>query len=117
MRDAGERAGAEVVQLYASDKVASVTRPVVRLVGFARVEPAPGESAKAGFDVPARLPAFTGRDGRRVVEPGEIGLSVRGSVAEPIAGRPVDLTGPVYEITGSERRLTAVSAEPGKDDR
>ncbi|MET7332021.1 hypothetical protein [Nonomuraea sp. NPDC005650] len=25
--------------------------------------------------------------------------------------------GPVYEITGSERRLTAVSVEPGKDER
>ncbi|MFI7638352.1 beta-glucosidase [Nonomuraea sp. NPDC049400] len=115
VRNTGERAGAEVVQVYASDKVASVTRPVAQLVGYARVELAPGESAKVGFDVPTRLLAFTGRDGRRVVEPGEIGLSVRRSVAEPIAEQSVELTGPLYEITGSERRLTAVSVEPGKD--
>ncbi|MEV1178661.1 fibronectin type III-like domain-contianing protein, partial [Nonomuraea sp. NPDC049784] len=116
VRNTGERAGAEVVQLYASDKVASVTRPLAQLVGYARVELAPGESAKVGFDVPARLLAFTGRDGRRVVEPGEIGLSVRRSVAEPIAEQSVELTGPLCEISGSERRLTAVSVEPGKDD-
>ena len=33
----GERAGSDVVQLYGRDEVASVTRPVAQLVGFARV--------------------------------------------------------------------------------
>ncbi|MCK2216304.1 glycoside hydrolase family 3 C-terminal domain-containing protein [Actinomadura sp. ATCC 31491] len=111
VRNAGDRRGAEVVQLYAADRVASVTRPVAQLVGYARVELGPGESARVGFEVPARLLAFTGRDGRRVVEPGEVGLSVRRSVADVVEERTVTLTGPVHEITGAEPRLTAVTVE------
>jgi beta-glucosidase len=80
-------------------------------VGYARVELAPGESARVGFDVPVRLLAFTGRDGRRIVEPGEVGVSVRRSVADVVAERTVTLTGPVREITGAGRRLTTVSID------
>ncbi|RVX41778.1 beta-glucosidase [Nonomuraea polychroma] len=111
VRNAGERRGAEVVQVYAADRVASVTRPVAQLVGYARVELDPGDSARVGFDVPVRLLAFTGRDGRRIVEPGEVGVSVRRSVADVVAERTVTLTGPVREITGAERRLTTVSID------
>ncbi|MFG1687259.1 glycoside hydrolase family 3 N-terminal domain-containing protein [Nonomuraea sp. NPDC049269] len=111
VRNAGDRAGAEIVQVYASDVVASVTRPVAQLVGYARVELDPGERASVGFEVPTRLLAFTGRDGRRVVEPGEVTVTVRRSVTEVVAERPVTLTGPVYEITGAERRLTTVDVQ------
>ncbi|MEV4174772.1 glycoside hydrolase family 3 N-terminal domain-containing protein [Nonomuraea sp. NPDC049709] len=111
VRNTGERAGAEVVQVYASDRIASVTRPLAQLVGYARVELAPGESARVAFDVPARLLSFTGRDGRRVVEPGEVGVSVRRSVADVVEERTVLVTGPVYAFTGDERRLTTVSVE------
>ncbi|MGP3964068.1 beta-glucosidase [Nonomuraea sp. 3N208] len=109
VRNDGERRGTEVVQVYAADRIASVTRPVAQLVGYARVELDPGERARAGFDVPVRLLAFTGRDGRRIVEPGEVGVSVRRSVADVVAERTVTLTGPVRQITGAERRLTTVS--------
>ena len=47
MRNAGERAGAEVVQLYLSDPVAPVTRPVTWLAGFARVDARAGRGARA----------------------------------------------------------------------
>ncbi|MGP3932912.1 beta-xylosidase/alpha-l-arabinosidase [Nonomuraea sp. KM88] len=114
VRNAGERAGAEVVQLYASDRIASVTRPLAQLVGYARVELDPGQCATVSFDVPARLLAFTGRDGRRVVEPGEVGVSVRRSAADVVAEASVLLTGPVHEVTGEERRLTTVSVEKGQ---
>lgn len=36
--NSSDRAGAEVVQLYLSDPVAQVTRPVTQLGGYARVE-------------------------------------------------------------------------------
>ncbi|MFC7109085.1 glycoside hydrolase family 3 C-terminal domain-containing protein [Nonomuraea rubra] len=111
VRNAGDRAGAEVVQVYATDRIASVTRPLAQLAGYARVELAPGAAARVTFDVPARLLSFTGRDGRRVVEPGEIGLSVRRSAADVVDELTVTLTGPVYAFTGSERRLTDVSIE------
>lgn len=42
VRNTGDRAGAEVVQLYLHDPVASVTRPDVRLIGYRRLELSPG---------------------------------------------------------------------------
>ncbi|CAM5374290.1 hypothetical protein SALBM311S_02635 [Streptomyces alboniger] len=47
IRNTGDRAGVEVVQLYLHDPVASVTRPDVRLVGYQRLELAPGEASPA----------------------------------------------------------------------
>ena len=49
VRNTGDRAGAEVVQLYLHDPVAQTTRPEVRLIGYARVALAPGESRKVSF--------------------------------------------------------------------
>ncbi|MBF8189594.1 glycoside hydrolase family 3 C-terminal domain-containing protein [Nonomuraea sp. K274] len=115
VRNTGDRAGAEVVQVYVTDPIASVTRPLAQLAGYVRVELGPGERATAGFDVPARLLAFTGRDGRRGVEPGEVIVSVRRSAADVVDERRVTLTGPVHEITGAERRLTAVSVERAQE--
>jgi beta-glucosidase len=92
----GERDGATVVQLYGSDPVAQVTRPVRQLVGYARVELAAGGAATVAFDLHADRFSFTGLDRRRIVEPGLIqlaaGLSVR------------DLTAPAsFEIIGGVR--------------
>ena len=75
VRNGGARPGAEVVQLYLHDPVASVVRPVQRLIGFARLELGPGEAADVSFTVHADLASFTGRDGRRIVEPGDLVLS------------------------------------------
>lgn len=72
--NSGERAGCEVVQLYLHDPVASVVRPVQRLIGFTKLMLEPGESRRVGVRVSAELASFTGRDGRRIVEPGELVL-------------------------------------------
>ena len=61
VRNTGDRAGTEVVQLYLHDPVAQTTRPVVRLIGYARVPLEPGEAARVTFTVPADLASFTGR--------------------------------------------------------
>ena len=55
VRNKGDRAGTEVVQLYLADPVAQVTRPVIELAGFARVPLEPGE-ADARHLHPARRP-------------------------------------------------------------
>ena len=68
------RPGTEVVQLYLHDPVAQVTRPVVRLIGYARVPLEPGESADVQFQVAADVTSFTGIAGARVVEPGALEL-------------------------------------------
>src|SRR4051812_46810927 len=111
VRNTGSRAGDEVVQLYLHDVIAQVTRPVKQLAGFARVPLEPGEAKDVRFRVHTDRTAFTGRDYRRVVEPGELEIMV-GSSAEdlPCRGRIV-LTGELRE-TGLDRVLiTPVEVE------
>ncbi|MEU2426155.1 glycoside hydrolase family 3 N-terminal domain-containing protein [Streptomyces sp. NPDC007851] len=95
VRNTGGRPGAEVVQLYLHDPVASVTRPDVRLIGYQRVELAPGESRRVTFHFHPDLSAFTDREGTRVVEPGALELRVAASSAEVRATVRLRLTGPV----------------------
>jgi beta-glucosidase len=45
VRNSGDRAGSDVVQLYLHDPVAQVVRPEMRLVGYTRVDLDAGESA------------------------------------------------------------------------
>ena len=53
-RPTARRAGAEVAQLYVTEPVASVGRPVKELRGFQKVSLAPGESRKVEFTLAAR---------------------------------------------------------------
>jgi len=76
VRNTGSRAGETVVQLYARDEEASVVRPVRRLVAFERVGLDVGEERTIELSAPVARLAFTGLDGRRVVEAGLVTLSV-----------------------------------------
>ncbi|MFF3064586.1 beta-glucosidase [Oerskovia sp. NPDC057915] len=98
VRNTGGRDGVEVVQLYAHDPVASVVRPVQRLVGYLRVPLAAGASARVSATVPADVLSFTGRDGRRIVEPGAIELRFGASSADVRLVAPVSLVGDVRVV-------------------
>ncbi|HLI59898.1 MAG TPA: glycoside hydrolase family 3 N-terminal domain-containing protein [Solirubrobacteraceae bacterium] len=89
----GVRAGAEVVQLYLHDPVATVVRPVNRLIAFAKLRLDPGERARVSFRVPADVSSFTGVDGRRRVEPGLLELRLGASSRDIRLRAPVALTG------------------------
>ncbi|WP_320779537.1 glycoside hydrolase family 3 N-terminal domain-containing protein [Streptomyces sp. CRN 30] len=104
VRNTGDRAGAEVVQLYLHDPVARVTRPDVRLIGYRRVELAPGEAARVTFRFHTDLSAFTDRTGRRVVEPGDLELRLAASSADVRHTARLRLTGP-ERVPGPDRRL------------
>jgi beta-xylosidase len=103
VRNAGSRAGTDVVQLYLHDPVASVVRPVQRLIGFARVSLEPGAAADVWFTVPADLASFTSRSGERIVEPGEIVLSVGRSSGDLVHAHTVRLEGPVRVVDHTRR--------------
>jgi beta-xylosidase len=106
VRNTGERAGSEVVQLYLHDPVAQVTRPRNRLIGYARVALEPGQAATVSFGVHADLSAFTGRSGRRIVEAGDLELRFGASSGDIRHTVPVRLVGPEREVD-HHRRLTA----------
>ncbi len=98
LRNAGEREGDEVVQLYVQDVVASVARPARQLAGFERVRLAKGEARRVeltlgpeqlGFwGASASASAHAGETSRSgfVVEPGEFRVWVGGSSVGGLAG-------------------------------
>lgn len=112
VRNVGERPGAEVVQLYLHDPVASVVRPVRQLLGYARVELAAGAGARVTFDVHLDRTSFTGRDLRRIVEPGRLELHLASSSHDVRLTTVLDVVGEVREV-GHDRVLsTPVTVEP-----
>jgi beta-glucosidase-like glycosyl hydrolase len=115
IRNSGQRGGSDLVQLYGRDLVASVTRPVAQLLGYARVELDPGEVAVVTFDVPTARLAFTNRDFDRVVEPGEVELWVGGSCADKQTRATVTLTGGDHRIGSEAPVLTGVTVERGRE--
>ncbi len=109
VRNTGDRAGADVVQLYARDVHASITRPVAQLVGYHRLELDGGEERIVEFDVPTARLAFTGRDGIRIVEPGRIELWVGPDCATRETSTTVELTGGVHAVTVADGRFVSVT--------
>jgi len=112
VENTGERAGADVVQLYASDPVASVTRPLTQLLGYARVELEAGQGAEVVFDVPTTRLAFSDRSMTRVVEPGALDLAIGTSCQDPVLTAAVELTGAVHRVTTADRRVVGVDVVP-----
>ncbi len=106
----GSRAGTEVVQLYLSDPVASVVRPVSWLAGFIRVGLEPGQRRRVTFGVHADRTAFTGRSGRRIVEPGEIGIGIGGASDRLALRGSLTLRGPVRAAGPDRVLVTDVAA-------
>lgn len=109
VRNTGERSGTDLVQLYARDVYASVTRPVAQLLGYARVELAAGEEAQVRFEVPAARLAFTGRSGDRIVEPGDVELWVGPDCASKETTSSLTLVGPVTAVTAASERVVRTS--------
>ncbi|ADX74788.1 beta-glucosidase [Pseudarthrobacter phenanthrenivorans] len=108
----GDRAGTELVQLYLHDPVASVVRPEQRLVGYARVPLEPGESARVAFTVPADVTSFTGRDGHRIVEPGDLELGFGASSGDIRLTATVSLTGETRPVDHTRRLHCGVKVTP-----
>ncbi|MEU6417421.1 glycoside hydrolase family 3 N-terminal domain-containing protein [Streptomyces spiralis] len=112
VRNTGGRSGAEVVQLYLHDPVASVVQPVQRLVGYTRLELEPGEARRVRVTVPSDLASFTGRDGRRIVEPGELEVRLAASSADPRLTAGVTLTGAERQVDHTRRLHATFTQEP-----
>ncbi len=84
VKNTGDVDGAEVVQIYFRDKVASVTRPAKLLVRFEKVWLKAGEEKTLTFSLNPEIDlSFTGVDLKKIVEPGEFNLMV-GSASDDI---------------------------------
>ena len=92
LKNTGEWAAAEVVQVYLSDLKASTTVPLHHLVDFKRVLLQPGESRALQFTLTPEMMSFYDENGESVLEAGEFRLEVGG--CSP-GKRGLDLGAPV----------------------
>ena len=125
----GPMTGKEVVQVYVGDVASSVDRPARELKAFAKVEIAPGRSARVNFELRARDLSFWSPVHRRwVVEGGDFEVSVGRSsrdrpltatvtVPAPALARPLTLASTIGEwLADPAAGLVlrhAISAMPG----
>jgi beta-glucosidase len=96
VKNVGEVAGDEVVQLYIRDEFASMPRPVKELKGYQRITLKPDEERLITFHLPVDQLAFYDIDFKLCVEAGKIHV-MAGSSSEDIRLRGE------FEITGGKK--------------
>ena len=89
VKNSGQRAGEEVVQLYIGLRGTSVARPVRELKGYRRVALGPGESRKVEFTIGRNELAIWQRETTYLVEPAELTLWLAPHAA---AGTPITVS-------------------------
>lgn len=76
VKNTGERDGMETVQLYIRDLFSSVTRPVLELKGYKKVNVAPGQTKRVTFSLALDDFAFYDREMKYKAEEGEFNILV-----------------------------------------
>jgi len=75
--NSGEFAGMESVLWYITNHVGRISRPVLELKHFEKIELEPGESTRLEFElIPQKHIAYPDHYGNRILEPGRITISV-----------------------------------------
>lgn len=91
VENTGEKAGAEVVQLYVKDLEASVTRRVKELKGFRKVWLEPGEKRKLSFRLTKEELGLWNPAMSYIVEPGQVKVTVGGD-SDAALGRMIRIS-------------------------
>lgn len=104
----GNITGDEVIQVYVRDSEASVTRPVLELKSFIRVEVEAGQSRLCRFEIPIGQLGFYNRNLEYVVEDGEIEILVGTSASDLVSAGQVQVavTGKVEKAFDGARRVS-----------
>ena len=79
LKNTGKFEGAEVVQLYVKDLIASVSQPVISLKGFQKISLKPGESKKVTFTITPKDLQILNAQNKWVVEPGDFRIMIGSS--------------------------------------
>lgn len=87
LKNTGQYDGAEVVQLYIRDLVASISRPVKELKGFQKVFLKAGESKTITFDISTEDLKFYNYNIEFDWEPGEFEIMVGGNSRDLVKGK------------------------------
>jgi beta-glucosidase len=82
--NSGSRHGAEVVQVYGGMNSSKYERPARRLLGFTKVEIAPGKSQRVEVPISLRTIAVR-KSGQWIIEPGEYEITIARHAGDPAA--------------------------------
>jgi beta-glucosidase len=91
VKNTGKMAGDEVVQIYLSNKTATVPVSKYDLVGFKRIHLLPGESKTVKFSVPSDAFSVINDENQRVIIPGQFEIYAGGS--QPLTAKGVPASG------------------------
>ncbi|MCT4591360.1 MAG: glycoside hydrolase family 3 C-terminal domain-containing protein [Carboxylicivirga sp.] len=76
VKNTGKFIGDEVVLLFLTDEISSVTTPVKKLVGFKRITLKPGEEKELHFEISNQQLQLLNKDFQNVVEPGDFKIEL-----------------------------------------
>jgi beta-glucosidase len=93
VKNSGDRAGDEVVQMYVHNNDASTYQPKEQLQGFERISLKPGETKTVSFSLPVEQLAFWDTDKHEyVIHPGAFDVMVGAASDDPRQKGSFDLT-------------------------
>ena len=98
VKNSGDVAGEEVVQVYVSHLNAPVKVPIRSLAGFQRIKLNAGESKQVEFNIAAHAFSIYNQQGEKTIQPGEFEIAVGG-------GQPGVKVGN-YQAPGLNARIT-----------
>jgi beta-glucosidase len=104
VRNTGQIAGEEVVELYVKHIGAAVPAPLIALEGFTRVSLQPGESRTVNFTLAPRQLSTVQADGTRLAEPGTVVISAGGAQPGFDAATTAVVTGSI-KIAGTAKAV------------
>ena len=97
VKNTGDREGMETVQLYIRDLFSSVTRPVLELKGYKKVNLAPGETKRVSFSLALDDFAFYDREMKYKAEEGNFNILVGNSAnSSKLKKTTIELTKNIY---------------------
>ena len=97
VKNTGQREGMETVQLYIRDLFSSVTRPVLELKGYKKVNVAPGETKRLSFSLVLDDFAFYDREMKYKAEEGKFNILVGNSAnLSKLKKTTIELTKNIY---------------------
>lgn len=99
VKNTGDVAGDEVIQLYVKDLEASVRVPLQSLQAFERIHLKPGQTKTVHFKLAPRQLALLNNDMQWMVEPGEFVISVGGGLPGSVS-KTSDLISQIVSVNG-----------------
>ncbi|MEW5014368.1 glycoside hydrolase family 3 C-terminal domain-containing protein [Clavibacter michiganensis subsp. michiganensis] len=103
VRNTGQRAGEEVIQVYGHDVHARTVRPPRVLLAFDRVPLAAGEARRLSVHIPTAMLALWDKREGWLIEPGRVELFIGGSSADIRLTAETLLIGDSHNVEPSER--------------